>query len=118
MDNNANKMDNPATGNDRQIQLVVNNNQEECTIDLGDVFHNMKLSKRIFAWVLVLCVVVGVCAPLLLYQITKAPLTVSSVVTLRYEVPQVKYRKALENREISIDEIDYEPVSDLTAPNG
>ena len=51
MDNNANKMDNPATGNDRQIQLVVNNNQEECTIDLGDVFHNMKLSKRIFAWV-------------------------------------------------------------------
>ena len=53
MDNNENKMDMPSSGNDRQIQLVVNN-QEEGIINLGNVFHNMKLKKRIFAWVLVL----------------------------------------------------------------
>ncbi len=29
---------------ERQIQLVVNSNQEEGTIDLGNVFRNMKLT--------------------------------------------------------------------------
>ena len=51
----------------KQIQLVVNHTgEEEDSIDLGNVFHNMKLKKRLFAWVLVLCLTVGVCAPLLL----------------------------------------------------
>ena len=84
----------------RQIQLVVNRPEDdETTIDLANVFHNMKVKSRLFAWVLVLCLVVGVCAPLLLYQIQKPMLTVSSVVTLRYEV-------------------NGRTVSDLTAPDG
>ncbi len=69
----------------KQIQLVVNNSgAEETTIDLGRVFHNAKLKSRIFAWVLVVCLLVGVSAPLLLYQFNKPELTVTSVVTLRY----------------------------------
>jgi hypothetical protein len=32
---------------ERQIQLVVNSDQDEGSIDLGNVFHNMKLKKRI-----------------------------------------------------------------------
>ncbi len=68
MDNNENRTDMLSTGNNRQIQLVVNSSEDEGTIDLGNVFHNMKLKKRIFAWVLVLCLVAGVCAPLLLRQ--------------------------------------------------
>lgn len=87
---------------DRQIRLVVDqSSSDEVTIDLGNVFRNMKLKKRVFAWVLVLCLTVGICAPLLMYQFTKTPLTVSSVVTLQYEIPS-------QNRQ----------VQDLTAPDG
>lgn len=118
MDNNENMKDLIPAGNDRQIQLVVNNGQEENAIDLGNVFHNMKLRKRLFAWVLVLCLVVGVCAPLLLYQITKAPLTVSSVVTLRYEAPKEEYREGLRNGTLRLQDAEVEPVNDLTAPDG
>ena len=106
---------------DRQIQLVVNNSDsDETTIDLGNVFHNMKLKKRIFAWVLALCLLLGITAPLLLYQFTKPYLTVSSVVTLRYEVPK-KVRKLDENNKVIWvvpDDPEYEMVSDLTSPDG
>ena len=82
---------NPLPKENTQIQLVVNQpDTEDDTIDLGRVFHNMKVKSRIFAWVLVLCLVVGVSAPILLYQFQKTPLTVTSVVTLRYEVPEGK----------------------------
>lgn len=94
-----------------QINLIVSNPEDEHTVDLGRVFHNMKLTKRLWAWVLVLCLVVGICAPLLLYQFGEHFLTVSSVVTLRYEV-----------EEVGIDPVTFEetrsrvPVTDLTAP--
>lgn len=82
---------NPLPKENQQIQLVVNHPEsEETTIDLGRVFHNMKVKSRIFAWVLVLCLVVGISVPLLLYQFQKTPLTVTSVVTLRYDVPAGK----------------------------
>ena len=48
-------------GPDQQIQLVLNNpDTEEDSIDLGNVFRNMKQKRRIFAWVLVLCLLVGI----------------------------------------------------------
>ena len=115
MENNENML---PVEKERQIQLVVNNNQEEDTIDLGNVFHNMKLKKRIFAWVLVLCLVVGICAPLLLYQFTKAPLTVSSVVTLRYEAPVARDAREIREGKKTLKEAVLEPVTDLTAPDG
>ena len=115
MENNENML---PVEKERQIQLVVNNNQDEGTIDLGIVFRNMKLKKRIFAWVLVLCLVVGVCAPLLLYQFTKAPLTVSSVVTLRYEAPVARDARAIREGKKTLKEAELEPVKDLTAPDG
>ena len=86
MENNEYRTDILPEGQNKQIQLVLNNTGEEDSIDLGNVFRNMKQKKRLFAWVLVLCLAVGICAPLLLYQFTKPELTVSSVVTLRYEV--------------------------------
>ena len=118
MDNNENRMGLFPENNDRQIQLVVNQSDEDAAIDLGRVFHNMKLKKRLFAWVLVLCLVVGVCAPLLLYQFTKAPLTVSSVVTLRYEVPVARDARAIREGKKTLQEAELEPVTDLTAPDG
>ncbi len=100
LDNNENREGMLPTDLNRPIQLVVNRSEaEETTVDLGNVFHNMKVRKRLFAWVLVLCLTVGVCAPLLLYQLNRPELTVSSVVTLRYEVDGL-------------------PVADLTAPDG
>lgn len=116
MENNEqNKTALPA-GQDRPIQLMVNRPQgNEVTIDLGNVFRNMKAKKRIYAWVLVLCMLVGVCAPLLLYQFSKPMLTVSSVAVLRYEVPV----KVLRGGQWVVPENpEYVPVSDLTAPDG
>ena len=91
MDNNENRMGLFPENNDRQIQLVVNQSDEDAAIDLGRVFHNMKLKKRLFAWVLVLCLVIGLCVPLLVYQFTKEPLTVSSLVTLNDTIPNAAY---------------------------
>ena len=119
MDNNENRKDVLPTDQNRQIQLVVNNSvEDETTIDLGNVFHNMKMEKRVFAWVLVLCLVIGICAPLLLYQFSKPELTVSSVVMLRYEVPKASYRNRLKNGQITLSEAEFEPVTNLTAPDG
>ena len=81
--NGGNNLDN--LDKDTKIQLVMNNpDTEEDTIDLGRVFHNMKVKSRIFAWVLVLCLLMGLCAPLVMYQLNPPRLTLTSVVTLRY----------------------------------
>ena len=81
--NGGNNLDN--LDKDTKIQLVMNNpDTEEDTIDLGRVFHNMKVKSRIFAWVLVLCLLAGLCAPLVMYQLNPPRLTLTSVVTLRY----------------------------------
>ena len=110
------------TDSNRQIQLVVNHTgEDEDTIDLGNVFHNMKVRSRLFAWVLVLCLVVGICAPLLLYQFSKPELTVSSVVILRYETPVKVLKKGengAEDEWVVPENPEYAPVSDLSAPDG
>jgi len=80
----------------------------------------MKKLRPIFAWLMVLCLLLGICIPLLLYQFTKPQLTVSSVVTLRYETPK-KVKKLDENDEetwVIPEEPEYEMVTDLSAPDG
>lgn len=101
----------PSGDRDSRIQVVVNQNRDdsEMEIDLVRVFRNMKLKLRVFAWVILLCLALGLCAPLLMYQFTKAPLTVSSVVTLKYDV----VRRNAEGQIVSST-----PVTDLTAPDG
>ena len=100
------------------IQLVLND--EEDGIRLSNVFYHMKRRRRVFVWVLVLCLTVGFCAPLLLYQFTKPQLTVSSVVTLQYEAP-VKVPKTLADDTVVWvvpEHPEYAPVTDLSAPDG
>lgn len=78
---------NLAIDRDSQINVVLNTpREEEDAIDLGRVFRNIRIKSRIFAWVLLLCMLLGLCAPVLLYFVNKPVLTVSSVVTLDYEV--------------------------------
>ena len=77
---------------DAKISVTLNRQEEteENTIDLSRVFFTMKKKKRVFAWVLVLCMLVGVCAPLVLAQFSGTPLTVSSLVTLNYGTNGIK----------------------------
>ena len=87
MDQNEHQEGRLTIDKDAQINVVVNApGDSDSTIDLGNVFHNAKLKSRVFAWVLVLCMVVGLVTPLLLYQIKPPMLTASSVVTLKYDV--------------------------------
>lgn len=112
---------NPLPKENQQIQLVVNRPESgETTIDLGRVFHNMKVKSRIFAWVLVLCLVVGISVPLLLYQFQKTPLTVTSVVTLRYNLPNPEYEAAKKRGDTAaMQTLEPElPVSELVDPKG
>ena len=95
----------------QQINLIVNRSKDdnETEIDLARVFHNMKKRLRVYLWVMLLCFTVGVCAALLLYQIKKKPLTVSSVVTLNYDVVKLDSNGQVISRT---------PVKLLTAPDG
>ena len=124
-------MENNGTEKDRQIQLVLNTpgQVEEDSIDLGRVFHNMKLKARVFAWVIVLCMVVGFCTPLLLYQIRHPELTVSTVATLDYELryswedllemaSTKKERERITQAQLANDVTQlFRQVTDLTAPD-
>ncbi|MBR5960540.1 MAG: hypothetical protein IKZ98_06055 [Clostridia bacterium] len=53
-----------------------------------------------------------------MYQFTKAPLTVSSVVTLRYEAPIEEDAEAIREGKKTLKEAEFELVKDLTAPDG
>lgn len=112
MENNERRDDLiPVADRGQQINLVVNRPSEEgvTEIDLARVFRNMKKKLRIYIWVMLLCFTAGVCAALLLYQVNKKPLTVSSVVTLKYDVVK---------RNSDGQVISRTPVKDLTAPDG
>lgn len=82
---------------DSQINVVVNRTDEAVdAIDLMGVFRYMKVKARIFAWLLLLCMVVGICAPLLLYQFKVRATRATSVVTLNYYLPNGKKVQGLQ----------------------
>ncbi len=101
----------PSADRDSRIQVFVNQPQDDgaLEIDLVRVFRNMKRKFRIYAWVILLCFAVGLCVPLLMFQFSKAPLTVSSVVTLDYTVVK---------RDSAGEIVSSARVKNLTAPDG
>ena len=109
---------------DTRINLVLNNaHDSDGYIDMGNVFNNFRKLKRVYAWVLLLCFVACICASLLWYQATQPTLSVSSVVTLDYEVPNPVLDPSKNNNytpSLLEDETipRFIPVSDLTAPDG
>lgn len=72
---------------DANINVVLNQLSTDIEIDLKRVFHNFKLRTRAYAWLMIFCIVAGICGSLLLQQFNEKPYTVSSVVTLKYELP-------------------------------
>ncbi|MCR5376637.1 MAG: hypothetical protein K6E71_07815 [Lachnospiraceae bacterium] len=69
----------------------------------------MKAKRRVYAWVVFLCVMLGLCVPLLLYQFGKDNVRVASVVTFDYDVLDTT------NPLVTPSPV---PVKDLTAPDG
>ena len=94
---------------DSQINVVVNHAGEGDAIDLVRVLQNLKRGACVYAWIIILCMVLGVCAPLLLYQMRDNQLRVASVVTFDYDV--------LDTTNPLITPTP-KPVKDLTAPDG
>lgn len=95
---------------DSQINVVVNRSGEnDGSIDLMRVLGNMKVKGRVYAWVVILCMVLGLCAPLWLYQLKDDDTRVASVVTFDYDVLDTT------NPLITPTPM---PVEDLTAPDG
>lgn len=108
---------------DTQINVVLNSADEHDTIDLGRLLHTFKEKRRVYGWVVLLFVAAGVCAALLYYQFTAKPLTVSSVVTLDYLVPNPlldpEKNPKYDPSKMVISEIPpLVQVFDLTAPDG
>ena len=95
---------------DANINVVVNQPSADVEIDLKRVFHNFKLRTRAYAWLMIFCIVAGIAGSLVIYQFTEKPYKVSSVVTLKYELPNPAYREASDIPETL-------PVTDLTAPD-
>ena len=90
-----------------QINVVVNNTDADDEIDLGAVFYNFKEKAKVYLWVVLLCVVIGISAALLIYQFGKRYPNMTSVVTLDYDVANPNNPRAAK-----------EHVTDLTAPDG
>ncbi len=124
MEQNERKTDNHGSEAKEPVREVVYSpqpyqiyqNNDEVSIDLARVFHTMKVKSRIFAWVLILCMLVGVCAPLVIYQFVRPMLSLSSVVTLNYEHPVLE--EDGQGNLILPENPTYTQVADLTAPDG
>ena len=95
---------------DSQINVVVNRQEEkDDAIDLMRVFHNMKVRGRLYAWGVILCMLLGMCVPLLSYQFSNNNTRVASVVTFDYDVLDITDPLVTPTPM---------PVKDLTAPDG
>ena len=95
---------------DSQINVVVNRQEEkDDAIDLMRVFHNMKVRGRLYAWGVILCMLLGMCVPLLSYQFSNNNIRVASVVTFDYDVLDITDPLVTPTPM---------PVKDLTAPDG
>lgn len=109
---------------DAQINVVLSAPEGEGgAVDMRHVLHNARMKRRVYAWVLLLCLAAGISAALLAYQLTAKPLTVSSVVTLKYEIPNPildpEKNPDYDSSLLLDEEIPQTvPTEDLTAPDG
>ena len=68
------------------VEVVVKREPDEnvTELDLVQVFVNMGKKRRIYAWIIIACLLVGLAAPLLMAELAERNETVSAVITLRY----------------------------------
>lgn len=125
MDTNDRENDRPMRiDKDAQINVVLKTPAAtNGVIELGRVIENFKQKKRIYVWVTLLCFVAGICATMMRYQLTEPPASVTSVVTLEYEIPN-PLLDPMSNPDYSPSLLEddsiprFVKVPDLTAPDG
>ena len=70
----------------RKVEVVVKRDSADTAteLDLVQVFVNMKKKRRIYAWVIIFCMLVGFAAPLLMAQLAETKEDVSAMITFLY----------------------------------
>ena len=113
----------PIPNKDTQINLVLTPDANQgTTVDLVNVFHNMKIRKRFFAWVLLFCMLLGISASLLAAQFMQPQMTVSSIMTFDYDIDYDALAETdpelvpKDEKGLNIKGVQH--VFDLTAPDG
>ena len=113
---------NPSGGGlPQKVELVINRQEEkasqEVTINLMNVFRNMKKSKKLYLRVIAVCLLLGIIVPLVLYQMDDTETSAAAVLTFKgasgeysygsfpYDVSEIKseyvLKKVLENVSLS-----------------
>nr|MCR5329764.1 hypothetical protein [Lachnospiraceae bacterium] len=89
-----NKITSPEKKENSTVEVVVKREPEAdaAEIDLVRVFENMGKKKKIYAWIIIACLLIGLAAPLLMAEMAEKTGRVSAVITLLY--PEAKQQLA------------------------
>ena len=77
----------PVTDKDSKIEVLLKNDEpveKEVELSLLNVFANMKKSFRLYAWIILLCMAVGILAPYSILMFKDKTASVSAVVTYQF----------------------------------
>lgn len=77
----------PAVKDDNsKVEVVIKHDENDRVeeLDLLHIFVNMGKKKRIYAWLIILCMLVGLAAPLLMAELADRPESVTAVITFNY----------------------------------
>lgn len=80
------KIKNLKTDDDSKVQVVIKKEDRENLDELNllHIFVNMKQKGRIYAWLIVLCMLVGLAAPMLMSELAEKTEDVTAVITFEY----------------------------------
>ena len=89
----------------RKVEVVVKRDAaaEGTELDLVRVFQNMGKKKRIYAWLLIFCMLIGLATPLLMAELSEKYENVSAVISFLY--PRAKDGYAPDNTKLDINYI-------------
>ena len=89
----------------QKVEVVVkrDKSQNMAELDLVRVFTNMGKKKRIYAWLIIICMLVGFSVPMLMAQLSDKRESVSAIITLTY--PDGEKQKAPDGSDLDINYI-------------
>ena len=90
-------------GQNQKVEVVVKRDSEtgEREIDLVRVFSNMGKKRRIYAWLIIACMLIGLAAPLLMAELKDRTENVSVVISLLY--PEAKNQLAPDGKPLDMN---------------
>ncbi|MCR5767267.1 MAG: hypothetical protein K6G45_02110 [Lachnospiraceae bacterium] len=86
-----------------KVEVVVKreDSEEAGELDLVRVFSNMGRKRRIYAWIIIACLLIGLATPLLMAELAEKHESVSTVITFLY--PQAAYQKAPDESDLDMN---------------